>query len=105
MDHQGRESMRIKNMILSAFEQDPLTVLRTLAINDVKQFATNWSARCPLHPDTNPSFSISIRTGLWKCHAGCGAGDLFQLYGRLRGIDSKKQFPNLLKRFASELRG
>ena len=32
---------------------------------------------CPFHEDLNPSFSIFTYHGqeLWKCHAGCGAGD------------------------------
>jgi len=30
-------------------------------------------AKCPFHPDENPSLSVNVRTGLWKCHAGsCG---------------------------------
>ena len=32
---------------------------------------------CPFHDDHSPSFSIFDYNGetLWKCHAGCGAGD------------------------------
>jgi hypothetical protein len=35
------------------------------------------SARCPLHEDRNPSFSVFLgeRGWRWKCHAGCGEGD------------------------------
>ena len=38
---------------------------------------------CPLHDDTNPSFSINKDNGLWKCFSGCGSGNLYQLAERL----------------------
>src|SRR5438046_2299076 len=31
---------------------------------------------CPFHDDHSPSFSLNITTGLWKCHAGCGEGNI-----------------------------
>jgi len=33
-----------------------------------------FSSYCPFHNDRSPSFSFNSETGLWKCHAGCGAG-------------------------------
>lgn len=30
-------------------------------------------ARCPMHPDTNESFTVNNETGEWYCH-GCGCG-------------------------------
>jgi len=42
---------------------------------------------CPFHEDSNPSFAINERTGLWICH-GCGLkGNIEQLTQRL-GLDS-----------------
>lgn len=32
---------------------------------------TNVKAHCPFHEDKNPSLSLDLQTGLWKCH-GCG---------------------------------
>lgn len=32
-------------------------------------------SRCPLHSDKLPSFSLSLQTGAWTCHAGCGPQD------------------------------
>lgn len=34
---------------------------------------------CPLHGDRNPSFSYNTRKDVWKCHSGCGGGDVFSL--------------------------
>lgn len=36
-------------------------------------------APCPLHQDTNPSWSMNIDTGLWKCFSRCGAGNFQRL--------------------------
>ena len=35
------------------------------------------SARCPIHEDRSPSFSVwqGDKGWRWKCHAGCGEGD------------------------------
>jgi DNA primase len=38
---------------------------------------------CPLHQDSNPSFSLNLKTGLWICFAGCGQGDFIELVARL----------------------
>jgi hypothetical protein len=34
--------------------------------------ANNVSCRCPFHEDRDPSLSVNVETGLFKCH-GCGA--------------------------------
>ncbi len=37
----------------------------------------DWrDARCPWHDDKSCSFSFNVKSGGWKCHAGCGAGGL-----------------------------
>lgn len=36
-----------------------------------KSTGGNYSALCPFHPDTTPSFSFNALTGLWQCFA-CG---------------------------------
>lgn len=38
-----------------------------------------YRARCPLHQDTNPSFSLNIQTGMYNCFAGCGGGEFVRL--------------------------
>lgn len=32
---------------------------------------------CPFHTDKAPSFSFNSESGLWKCFAGCGEGNIF----------------------------
>lgn len=43
-----------------------------------------WSARCPAHDDRRSSLSVSIGEGsrvLFKCHAGCTAGEIAAALG------------------------
>ena len=46
------------------------------------------NARCPLHDDTNPSFSVFQIDNSWlfKCHAGCGEGDEITFLEKHKGI-------------------
>lgn len=45
-----------------------------LGFEKVKAGSKELSARCPLHDDRNPSFSINADTGAWICYCGCGGG-------------------------------
>lgn len=40
---------------------------------------SEFRARCPMHQDTNPSFSLNVETGLWICFSGCGTGNFIRL--------------------------
>lgn len=67
------------------------------------EVASNGAARCPLHADENPSFSIFQKkdgTWGWKCHAGCGQGTILDLVMRANDID----LPTAAKKIA-ELEG
>lgn len=49
------------------------------------------SLRCPFHEDKSPSFSIyTDRNGVerWRCHAGCGGGDVIDLVAKLQNTTS-----------------
>jgi hypothetical protein len=41
------------------------------------------AALCPFHKERKPSFYLNLRTGAWKCHAGCGGGGLKGLCKKL----------------------
>lgn len=45
---------------------------------------------CPLHEDSNPSFSCNVENGLWKCHACNNSGNVFQL-AKLLGVALSKE--------------
>jgi hypothetical protein len=58
-----------------------------------------YQALCPLHDDSDPSFSFNNQTG--QCHCfGCKfGGDIFQFYGKIKGITS---FPEIVKGIAGD---
>ncbi|MDR0466346.1 MAG: DNA primase [Deltaproteobacteria bacterium] len=65
---------------------------------DLKRSGTRWTAPCPFHQETKPSFSINEETGLFHCF-GCNAsGDLFSFYGRINNLD----FSECLEHLAAE---
>ena len=48
----------------------------------------DWACSCPLgtHADSSPSFVVSERKNVWRCH-GCGqGGDVLALVQRLNGV-------------------
>ena len=73
----------MKNRILENFRTNPRGLLNSMGIDSLKFQSREAIGLCPLHQDSRPSFSINLESGLWKCFAGCGAGDLFTLYKEL----------------------
>lgn len=51
---------------------------------------------CPFHDDTNPSLSVNLKTGLFRCFACDAKGDVFEFYKRFKDTD----FPTALKEIA-----
>jgi DNA primase len=47
------------------------------------------SALCPFHEDHNKSLSVNGGNGLWRCFAGCDAGDIYAFEMRFSGCDFK----------------
>ena len=48
-------------------------------------FPPQLAARCPGHRDESASLSVNVEKGRWKCHAGCGAGDVVDFCQQLLG--------------------
>lgn len=67
------------------------------------------SCKCPKHDDSAASFSVfwSQRHGrwLWKCHAGCGHGDLVDLWVMMTGQTKGEALRELRKAFDSRCGG
>lgn len=47
-------------------------------------------AKCPLHQDRNPSFSVNLKSGVWICFRGCGHGSFFDLVERVNGMSPQE---------------
>ena len=59
-------------------------------------------AICAFHEDTNPSFNFSSQTGQYYCH-GCGKkGDAIHFYAKINGMDTRRDFPKILKGIAND---
>ncbi len=66
---------------------------------DLKRNGPRWSAPCPFHQETKPSFSVDEEKGLFYCFGCQASGDLFDFYGRINGLD----FRETLEQLALEL--
>lgn len=54
--------------------------------------------KCPLHDDKNPSMSVNVSDGTWKCFAGCGEGGVVELAALMEG----KSVDDFLCQFVKE---
>lgn len=61
---------------------DYLNLANTLGITGYQR-GDELRARCPLHSDRNPSFSVNTKSGVWICFRGCGKGSFFELVERI----------------------
>ena len=63
-------------------------ILRLLNLGTTKPNGSGYAqVRCPIHGERNPSLSIHLERGNWRCFA-CGeaGGDALELYRRVRGL-------------------
>lgn len=63
-------------------------VLALLNLEPSKPNGSGYAqVRCPLHGESNPSLSVHLERGNWRCFA-CGeaGGDVLELYRRARGV-------------------
>lgn len=79
----------VKNLILNILEANN--------VKNIKFANDEIRCCCPFHQETNPSFSINIKTGKYICFSGtCGVkGDLYSFISKLTGVsynDAKKDF-------------
>lgn len=42
--------------------------------------------KCALHLEGRPSAQVNVETGKWRCFAGCGHGDVYDLIGKHEGL-------------------
>jgi DNA primase len=66
---------------------------------DLKRVGSNYSARCPFHPDDTPSFFVSPSKGIFKCF-GCGVGgDAIKFVSLYENISYSEALLKLAKRY------
>ncbi len=80
---QNRRDEILQRLDFEAFYQGELQQLKLTT-------GGNVLALCPFHDDHNPSLSVNIKTGLFKCFACDAAGDVFHFYQQKHGCDFKE---------------
>lgn len=69
------------------------------AIKKHKITGDNLTGLCPFHDDRNNSFSVDLKTGMWKCHAEDRGGNFVTFYAELHGLDTKEAYKEILERY------
>ena len=54
---------------------------------------------CPLHDDKNPSFNYNYQKDVFNCFAGCGSGDLIELWSKIKGYNKEDGFKQFCKEY------
>lgn len=65
---------------------------------DLKRMGNRWVAPCPFHQETKPSFSVNEEEGFFYCFGCQAAGDVFDFYSRINGLE----FRDTLEQLAEE---
>lgn len=60
-----------------------------LADNHFRKAQIGYMALCPFHKDRTPSLSVNTEKGVWKCHAGCGAGGVLDFEKKFSSCDNE----------------
>ena len=68
----------------------------TARLQKVKVTGNSLTSLCPFHGDSNPSFSVDLKKGMYKCFS-CGAeGNYIKFRADLDGIDTREAYKRIL---------
>lgn len=63
-------------------------------IEGLQEYSDNWAwGCCPFHPDTNPSFTVNLESGGFKCmSSSCGVsgGNIVSFVCELHSLDRRE---------------
>lgn len=62
---------------------------------DLKQNGSRFVAPCPFHQETKPSFSVNPDQGFFYCFGCQAAGDVFEFYSRINGLNFQESLEQL----------
>ncbi len=62
---------------------------------ELRRAGNRWVAPCPFHQETKPSFSVNEEEGFFYCFGCQAAGDIFDFYSRINGLDFKETLIHL----------
>ncbi len=70
---------------------------------ELRPMGNRLVAPCPFHQETKPSFSINADEGTYYCFGCQAAGDIFDFYGRMNGMDFRETLEALAEETGVEL--
>lgn len=70
---------------------------------ELRPMGNRLVAPCPFHQETKPSFSINADEGTYYCFGCQAAGDIFDFYGRMNGLDFRESLEALAEETGVEL--
>lgn len=70
---------------------------------ELRPMGNRLVAPCPFHQETKPSFSINADEGTFYCFGCQAAGDIFDFYGRMNGMDFRESLEALAEETGVEL--
>lgn len=70
---------------------------------ELRPMGNRLVAPCPFHQETKPSFSINADEGTYYCFGCQAAGDIFDFYGRINGMDFRESLEALAEETGVEL--
>ncbi len=54
---------------------------------------------CPFHHESNPSFSVDLKTGKWNCFTEGESGNFITFWAKLHGVDSGTAYKEILEKY------
>ena len=62
---------------------------------ELKRNGPRWTAPCPFHQETKPSFSVNEEEGMFYCFGCQASGDVFDFYARINGLEFREALEQL----------
>lgn len=62
---------------------------------ELRRAGNRWVAPCPFHQETKPSFSVNEEEGFFYCFGCQAAGDVFDFYSRVNGLEFREALEHL----------
>ena len=74
----------------------------TAALAQAKVTGEALKSLCPFHDDKNPSFSVNLKNGTYKCHACGAAGNYITFVAETEGISQADAMSRILRKYGRE---
>lgn len=70
-----------------------------LSKTKLKDNGDSLLALCPFHEDSNPSFSVDLKTGKWHCFTEGDSGNFVSFWAKINGTDTTEAYKAILAKY------